>query len=1156
MHDRDWTHFTRTAIAVAVTVVAAAPALAQNTTAAVGGRVVDVAGKPVAGATVVIQHLESGSINNLVTDVDGRYSARGLRVGGPYTITISNAGLVDKQDNIFLALAETLTLDSQLAPATATVVVTGRAVSDRFNSASKGAGTNIGSRELAALASIQRNLQDYARTDPRLSQTDKERGEISAAGQNTRFNSLTIDSVNINDTFGLEGNNLPTIKQPISIDAIQSVQVNLSNYDVTQKGYTGANINAVTKSGTNKFSGSVYYVTRDDNLVGERYNRTTESYFDAPKFKENTKGFTLGGPIIRDKLFFFGSYEEFKSSRSSPDFGPLGSSSTNVGISQSSITEAIAIARNAYNIDVGTETVPSGLQVLVKDTLLKLDWNISDSHRANLRYTKTAQTEPVIAGFSPTGLSVSSWWWNQEKTIESVVGQWFADWTPNLSTELKLSQRDYTSEPFTVNGTRLPAIGLRFTGALPAGTPAAVNSNPRFLNMGTELSRHFNRLETETLDIYAGANWVLGNHELKFGTDYSDNKVFNAFAQNTNGNYTFACEPGTYSFGTFANCDAMTPAQRELATLENFRAGRPSSYTLQLPQPGRTIDDVAANWSYTNTGLFLQDSFKLTPTISVVVGLRMDQQGVPTQPLSNSDVALPMVAGSLVGTTVNRNTGGFGLDNTVTWDGNRLFQPRVGFNWDLGGKDRRMQLRGGFGLFQGAAANVWLSNPFSNTGRAVTQLNCASFTACATANAGGQLRFNPSPAAQPTSLSGNVPAANVDLISSGLEQPSVWKANLAFETELPALPVVGQLTVGAEWLHTKTNSAIYYEHLNLGASTRRGTDGRELFYRPEGYNGGAAATFGGSCWNTNGSPITAGACATPAGQSRTRALSNARFGNVLLAKETSQGGGDAITLSIGKPFTAGFGWSLAYTRTTAKDVSPLTSSTSASNWSNRNIFNPNEEIEANSNYLVRDRFSASLSWSKAFVSTYRTSVGVFYEGRRGKAYSWTYLNDLNGDGIGGNDLMYIPSAPGSGEVVFRGRSATETSAQAEAAFWEVVNANAGLASAKGGLVGRNNNFAPWVNNFDVRFSQELPSFIKAHKLSFTFDILNFGNLLNKKWGRIDEISFPSNRSFVNYTGLDSGGKYVYTLGSTEDLVTRQAAGESQWAVQATLRYAF
>lgn len=278
-------------------------------------------------------------------------------------------------------------------------------------------------------------------------------------------------------------------------------------------------------------------------------------------------------------------------------------------------------------------------------------------------------------------------------------------------------------------------------------------------------------------------------------------------------------------------------------------------------------------------------------------------------------------------------------------------------------------------------------------------------------------------------------------------------------------------------------------------------------------------------------------------------MSNASFNNVYLARKTSEGSSDAVTLSIGRPLTAGFGWNLAYTRTDAKEISPLTSSTSGSNWGNRSVFNPNEEVLQNSNYLVKDRVSASMTWAKAFVGSYKTTVGVFYEGRKGKPYSWTFINDMNGDGQSGNDLMYIPSAPGSGEVVFRG-GATE-----EARFWEIVNANPGLASAKGGVVGRNNNYAPWVNNFDVRVSQELPGFTKAHKASVTLDFLNFGNMLNKKWGRIDEITFPSNRSFVNFNGL-SNGKYVYSLGSLEDYATRQESGESQWAVQVTLRYEF
>ncbi len=1147
MNNRDWMGFTRTAMAVAVAVVAAAPALAQNTTSAVGGRVVGVDGQPVAGAAVKVVHVESGSTSNVVTDADGRYVARGLRAGGPFTITISKGGQTEARQGVFLALAETLTLDATLGAPTQSVIVTGRRASDRFNSSTMGAGTSIGTRDLQGMPSIAGNLQDFARTDPRLAQTDKERGEISALGQNTRFNSITIDGVTTNDTFGLEANNLPTLRQPISIDAIQSVQVNLSNYDVTQKGYTGANINAVTKSGTNEFHGNVHYVWRNSDYVGYRYNRTNDTTSPAPKFKDYTIGFVLGGPIIPDKLFFFGSYDRYTSTRSSPAFGPLASPLTNVGITQSAIDQAIAAAQTTWGLDVGSSVIPTGLKLEVKDTLLKIDWNISDDHRASLRYTKTEQNEPNLNGFGTTSLSLSSWWFDQAKTIESVVGQWFADWTPTFSTELKASKRDYDSEPTPFNGQRQPAIGLRYSGALPAGSPAGVSSNNRFLNFGTENSRHFNVLRTNTTDLYAGANWNLGAHELKFGADYAKNDVYNAFLQNIFGNYTFGCEGGTYSFGTITDCNAatVTSAQRDQATLENFQRGLPSAYTLQTALPGRTVDDAVATWSYETTGFFLQDTYKVTPALNLMFGLRMDTQKVPTQPIFNANAAAPRVAGRVTGTnTVVRDSGGFGLDNTVTLDNSELLQPRFGFNWKLGGDERRMQLRGGFGLFQGAAANVWLSNPFSNTGAAVTTYSCTTFQLCnnlPAGNSGSQANlpavFSPNPDTQKRPP-GTPPAPNIDFLSPRLEQPSLWKLNLAFETELN-LPAVGSVVASAEWLHTKVKSGIFYQHQNLGDSTRTGSDGRQLFWMPQSYDQ--------ACWSGS-NLLTAGACSG----GRDRALSNSAWGrNVLLAEKTSKGGGDAITLALSQPAgPAGVSWSVAYTRTTAKEVSPLTSSTSSSNWSNRSIFNPNEEVLQNSNYLTRDRVNFSVNWSQAFVANYRTSVGVFYEGRRGKPYSWTYINDLNGDGISGNDLMYIPSGPGAGEVVFRGGAAEE------ARFWDVVNAYKGLSSAKGGLVGRNDSYAAWVNNFDLRVSQEVPGFTSKHKGSVTLDILNVGNLLSKRWGRVNEIGFPSNRSFVNYNGLDAQGRYIYSLGALEDYVTRQTNGESQWAAQISLRYEF
>jgi len=1133
-----------------VAIVAAAPAMAQNTTAAIGGRVTSADGKPVAGATVTIVHRESGSSNTLVTDSEGRYSARGLRVGGPYSVTAVKGSDKSSQDDIYLQLADALTFDIRLGGQTLeAVVVTGNssAANNRFASSSGGAGTSLGRQELDAYASIARNLQDYARQDPRLSQTDKERGEISAGGQNSRYNSITVDGVKINDTFGLEANNLPTIKQPISIDAIQSVQVNISNYDVTQQGYTGANINAVTKSGTNDFKGSVYYVYRDDEMNGRRFNRANGTQFAFLPFSEKTVGATLGGPILKDKLFFFASYEELKSSRAQPEFGPVGSPLTNVAISQNAIDQLTQIAKTKYNIDVGTPNAAA--PVSVKDSLIKIDWNINDNHRANLRYAKTDQAETNFGSYSATGLNLTSWWWNQKKTIETVVGQWFADWTPNFSTELKLSNRDYDSVP--QNNSKLPAMALQFTGPAPAGSPAGVNTGSRFLNFGTELSRQFNVLNTKTFDGYFGANWVVGDHEIKGGTDYSKNKVYNAFFQNVNGNYTFGCINSsaavTYSFGAI-NCGTASAAQIEAAVLENFTKGRPSNYQVQVAATAAGLDAGIARWSMANTGLFLQDTWTINDKLTVTGGVRLDQISVPERPAVNAAAGATLVAGSVNGNLVTRNTGGFGRDNSITPDGQNLFQPRFDFKYTLDGKaNQKKQIRGGFGLFQGAAANVWVSNPFSNTGLATKIVGCGTqgFPAC-----DGSSIFNPDPTKQPTSFPGTPPAANVDFLDNSLTQPSVWKFNLAYDGELPWYGLVA----GAELVHTKVKTGVFYQHLNLGAPTRTGTDGRELYYTPAAYNP--------ACWTATGGTVTSGAaCGTSATNAgfRARALSNASFNNVLLATATEKGGGNAFTLSLTSPNKAGFGWQVAYTRTSATEVSPLTSSVSSSNFNARSVFNPNEDVAANSAYLIKDRFNASFNWSKAFIGKYKTTLGVFYEGRTGKPYSWTYRNDLNGDGVAGNDLMFIPKGPQSGEVVFLGDTAANHSN--EDLFWSIVEANKALRDAKGGVVKRNSAFSPFVNSFDVRFSQEVPGFTAQHKGQVTFDILNIGNLINNRWGRINEIGFSSaggqRRTFVNYAGLDPSGKYIYQVNPTvDDYTLRQVKGESQWAMQITAKYEF
>lgn len=510
----------RLAGALALVLATSTPVFAQTTTAQIGGRVATEQGEALAGAEVIIVHTPSGTTSRATTDAQGRYSARGLRVGGPYTITVLRPGFEPRTtENVFLQLNEVTAVNVDLASEAAqldAITVVGTA-GNVFSPERMGASTQITRDQIESLPSIQRNLQDYARLDPRISQTDKDRGEISVAGQNSRFNSVTIDGVSISDTFGLEANNLPTLKQPISIDAIDQVQVNVSNVDVTQKGYTGANINAVTRSGTNEFRGSVYYVWRDDSLAGDRYNRASDSFFPAPPSEDETYGITFGGPLIKDRLFFFLSYEDYKSTRLGTNFGPLGSPGNQVFITPEQINQTRDLARTLYGVDAGAEA-PENVALRVEDILLKVDWNINEDHRANIRYTKTDEANPVLAGFGNTALSLSSYWWLQEKTIESVVGQWFGDWTDNFSTEVRISRREYESAP--LNNANLPAIAVRFQGGTP---PAGVAGGNRFLNFGTERSRHFNALATKTDDLFFAGNWYVGDHEIKGGFDWSRN---------------------------------------------------------------------------------------------------------------------------------------------------------------------------------------------------------------------------------------------------------------------------------------------------------------------------------------------------------------------------------------------------------------------------------------------------------------------------------------------------------------------------------------------------------------------------------------------------------------------------------------------------------
>ena len=1060
MTDRNRARLSKLSLAL-IAALAAAPAFAQSTSAGVGGRVVGADGQPVAGAEVTIVHAESGTVSKAVTDANGRYAARGLRVGGPYTITVTAPTGSDSEQGVYLKLTDANAVNLNLAPADlGTVTVVGASDVSVFSPDKMGTGTNLSLQQIEAAPSANRNIQDLMRLDPRVTQTSKADGAISAGGQNSRYNAIRVDGVSVSDTFGLEANNMQTRRQPVSIDAIEALSIDLASYDVTIAGATGAVVDAVTKSGTNEFTGTVYGAYRNDSMVGDNPDGSEFNGFT----DEKTYGATFGGPLLKDKLFFFFNYEKFEQGAPGPNLnvGPLG----NGQITREDIAEIQDISRNVYGFDAGALGADS-LNTDVEEYALKLDWNISDAHRASFRYSTLDQNTARVQGFSGTTASLSSNWFNHVKTVDSYVGQLFSDWTDSFSTEAKVSYREYVAEREPLS--QLPSIRIGFgnpTSAGLAGSP--------FLDFGTELNTHYNVLETQTWDMFAAANWYLGDHTVKFGVDYEANDIYNLF--------------GPQQFGVY-----------EFNSIDDYRDGIWSRYQLRTPQPGAGIDSIAADYKHESLGFFAQDSWNVNANLTLNFGVRVDTPMIDDRPQYN---ALAQQV--------------YGYDNSVTIDGQELWQPRFGFNYTLD-TERPTQIRGGVGLFGGAAAEVWLGNSFSATGLNTIQYD----QAWDDEENSEDLPFNPDPFNQPIPADAAFARMNVNIMHPDLEQPSVWKSNLAIDAELPWWGAV----FTAEYLLTEVKTGLHYERLDLGAPTAVGQDGRLLYW------------------------------ANPVTGSGPRANRDSRFGDVILLRSTDKGQTRQFTVGVNKPLNETWGWSLYYTFTDATEVSPLLSSTATSNWNNRAIFQPNEDIASTSNFEIRDRVLGTLTWRHAFWSDYKTEVSAVYEGRSGRPYSYVFSNDANGDSRI-NDLLYVPT--GRGDVIFTGGAAMED------AFFNWLSTT-DLGQHGGGVVPRNSGRAGWVNTFDVRISQELPGFFEGHKSQLWVDVMNIGNLVNEDWGQINDFGFFADQSVVTFAGRDPvTGQYRYNFDPSrvEQPVAANTNGDginvgvSQWSVQVGFRYEF
>lgn len=732
------------------------------TTSAIGGKITDNTGQPLPGASVVAVHVSSGTTYGAATDFDGFYRISGMRSGGPYTITISYIGFEDyKGENIFLQLGDSKRISIGLGEsvnALEEVVITAQA-SGIFDSGKTGAETNISQKQVTTLPTIARNIADFARLTPQARVTEDD--VVSISGQNNRFNAIFIDGAVNNDVFGLAGNGTnggQTGVSPISLDAIESFQINVAPFDVRQSGFAGGSINAITKSGTNRFEGSVYGFLRNENLtgktpvglVGDDGEREKQDEFSA-----QTYGIRVGGPIIEDKLFFFVNYE--RQDNETPQ--PFDITTFRGNERQADIQQLSDLLSNNFGYDAGG--FANNTASLESDKLIaKIDWNINDNNKLSLKHSYVKAIQLDARASNTTNINFFNRAINFESITNSTALELNTQIGDNMANNLVIG---YTTVDDNRNPEGSPFPSVQIQGA--AGTSIFFGSEPFSTS---NLLEQRNLTITDNFEIYAG------RHNITIGTNNEFSSSKNVFFRQNFGDYRFN------SLSDFLNGELPN----------RFRHG----YSLL----GGFGDDSegAAEFDLFQFGLYAQDQVNVTDNFKLTVGVRIDipywADGLENDDFNNRSIPLLEAAGknlrdARVGQGINANV---------------HLSPRVGFNWDVKG-NRNTQIRGGLGVFTSRIPLVWPGGTYNNNGVTAGFIQRTGDAVPA---------FNPDPTTQladPLPGSGSV-GGQVDLFAKDFRLPQVFKTNIAFDQKLP-----GGIIFSADFIWNDNISTVLYENINI-----------------------------------------------------------------------------------------------------------------------------------------------------------------------------------------------------------------------------------------------------------------------------------------------------------------------------------------------------
>lgn len=1037
---------------------------AQVTTAAINGSVADASGEPLVGATVKATHGPSGAVYGTTTRSDGRYNLPNLRVGGPYTIEISYLGYeTQTTEGLNLTLAQKLNLSAELTEESTTlegVTIT----ADRnaiLDSKRTGAATNITTEKLEKLPTISRSASDYYRLTP---SSDGN----SFAGRNDQFNQFSLDGSIFNNPFGLDAATPggQSSAQPVSLDAIEQINVSLAPYDVTQAGFTGAAVNAVTKSGTNDLKGTVFGFFRNQDLTG---SKVAGESIVVPDLAQTQAGFSLGGPLVKNKVFFFVNAEIDQREDLGTTFvaSRPGVSGSNVSRVTAEDLEAVSSALKGLGYDPGL------YEGYLHNTnsfkgLAKLDFVLNENNTltATYNFLDAFQDKPAHPsaigrrGPDATTLQFQNAGYRINNLIHSGIVELRSLFGNNVSNKLQVGYTSFrdSRDPFS---DPIPVININ-------------KDNIRYIVAGHEPFSINNRLNQDVLQFTNNLNIYSGNHTFTVGVslerfDFDNSFNLGSYDPFTYGGGTFG--PGFQSVQAFVDTVSTGGFADELANAQGvFQAN------------GGDEGELGQGWALaeTNVGQFAvyaQDEWAVSDKFTFTYGVRMD---LPLYFNTREKIQENLDRNCCYDPSIIYYTED---GDPVTYDHldlpaqTPLISPRIGFNYDVKG-DQSSQLRGGTGLFSGRLPFVWIGNQVAN----------------------------------PNSFFYNKTANDFSF-------PQVWRSNLGYDTNLG-----NGWILSLDAIYTKDLNAAIVRNYSLrppGGTLNDPADQRPV-YRIEDHSVGF---FG---------PI---------------------FGSGYVFDNTNIGYSFNFSAQIQKQFENGLYAMLAYNFTDAQDASSIDAEISSDAFERNPAFgNVNQEILAPSLYGTRHRIIGS-AYKTFEYGNWATTFSTFFQFAQGGTtpsdftadyrFSYTYSGDINGDGSGLNDLIYVPTDSELNQQQW------VSDAQREA-FRAYIEQDPYLSENRGEYMEKYAILAPWNSQWDVRALQNY-KLANGNAIQFSLDILNFGNLLNSNWG-VKQL--PTNTQPVGVSvGGDGVPTYSFDTSLTETFINDFSLA-TRWQMRLGLRYIF